>query len=684
MPHRADPRRRTQPAGGPGPAALALRALAPAALGAALLGGLFAPEQGLRPSALVLLAAFIAYFLWRIHALVARSRAQDLDRAEVGLLAALALSTALEAAAAPPAWSLAAHAVLLIALASSVPFPAILALPLAAVPLWRDALTLLIHLELVAGAAGIASLLEKRHRKRLHLVLDKLRLDQEHLDGEPQTYMGPRRDLSRLDDLLYNYLQQVKEHTGAHGAVLVVTSPRGELFVRELVSDSHDIREDRVLNLEGTAFSWVLENRKPLSVGTLRDPVARLGYYGGGVAVKSFLGVPVLEGDHVQGVLGVDHLRESAFSETHTTMLKVAAHQVSTILTQLRDLEHWKRRSQDFQQLHDFSKSLVTSRSVPEVLDLFLDAVRVRIKPDFSALALLDGEGKLRFDALGDPRWSEWQGAVFPPADGLAGWVLESGHYLHYDTPREGARRPIFSRELRVPEFGSLILQPLRASAEPIGILCAASLSPKAFDPSAVQFCEVLSQHGAQGICLLKAHEELERLAATDALTNLTNRRVFFVRLAAEIQRSRRYGQPLSILLVDVDHFKKINDLHGHPAGDSVLRAVAGALAGYARETDLAARYGGEEFTLLLPSTAEGGARAVAERVRSGIEALRVDWEGKPIPVRASLGLATLEGDQDGADALVARADQALYAAKQTGRNKVVAFSEIREYASWK
>ncbi|MFU8855417.1 MAG: diguanylate cyclase domain-containing protein [Deferrisomatales bacterium] len=684
MPPSAEPRHQARPPAGTAAAALALRALAPAAHGAALLAGLFDPEQGLHPSALVLLVAFIAYFLWRIHALVVRSRSPDLERAEVGLLAALALSTALVVAGAPPAWSLAAHAILLIALASTVPLPAVLVLPLAAFPLWRDTLAPLIHLELVAAAAGVASLLEKRHRRRLQLALDKLRLDQEHLEGEPSAPEGPRRDLSRLDDLLYNYLQEVKEHTGAHGAALVVTTPRGGLFLRELVSDSHDIREDRVFNLEGTAFQWVLENRKPLSVGALRDARARLGYYGPGVAVKSFLGVPIVEGDQVQGVLAVDQLQENAFSEAHSTVLKVAAHQVGTILTQLRELEHWKRRSLDFQHLHDFSKSLVTCRSVPEVLSISLAALQARIKPDFCAVALLDGEGRLRFDAVGDPRWAEWEGVAFSPADGLAGWVLESGQYLQYDTPREGARRPLFSHELPAPDFGSLILQPLRASAEPIGILCAASVPPKAFDPAAVQFCEVLSQHGAQGICLLRAHEELGHLAARDELTGLANRRVFSERLAAEVQRSRRCGQALSVLLLGVDHLKKITDLHGHLAGDAVLQAVARTLAAVARATDLAARYNGEELAVLLPNTPEDGALALAERVRAGVQALTVSWGERPLALRVSLGAATLEGESEGPEDLAARVDKALYAARHTGRNKVVAFSEIREYASWK
>jgi len=678
-----DPLRRTR-RGRPSPGIIALRALAPAAYGAALLGGLFGPTRVLNAGALALLAAFIAYFLWRIHQLAMHSQGTEFERAEIGLLAVLALSTVLEVASPPPAWSLSAYAVLLVGLATVIPLSAVLVLPLVAVPLWRSAPASIAHLALVAAAAAAALNLEKRRHRRVQRAYDKVRLDQEHLEGQAGASTPGKQELSRLDDLLYGYLQEVKEHARAHGAVLVVASPRGELFVRELVSDSHNIREDRVFNLDGTTFHWILENRKPLSVGSLADPSARLGYYSGKVAVKSFLGVPVIEGEEVQGVLALDHLKPNAFDDAHLTMLKVAAHQVATILTQIHDLERWKRKSRAFEHLYDFFKGLVGCASVPEVLALLLGTVQARQQPEFAALALLGEGGTLRFEAVNGPQWAYLEGKEFDPAEGLSGWVLETGPYLHYEQPREGSRRPLFSKDIKEPKLGSLILQSLRDGDRAVGLLCVGSSALKAFDQGSVQFCELLAQAGAQGVSLLQARVELERLATTDSLTNLANRRVFFDRLHAEVTRCRRYEHGLSLLLLDVDHFKKINDVHGHPAGDAALRAVARSVAGFARETDLAARYGGEEFVVLLPSTTEAGARILAERVRTGIAALTVEWEKKPIPLRVSIGVASLEPEPDNGERLVARADQALYAAKQTGRDKVVMYSQIREYASWK
>ncbi|WP_301002550.1 GGDEF domain-containing protein [Capsulimonas corticalis] len=167
---------------------------------------------------------------------------------------------------------------------------------------------------------------------------------------------------------------------------------------------------------------------------------------------------------------------------------------------------------------------------------------------------------------------------------------------------------------------------------------------------------------------LEKANAELEALATTDGLTGLKNHQAFQECLSEEVQRALRHGQSLSLVLMDVDHFKHFNDTHGHPAGDVVLKTVALILREVARDTDLTARYGGEEFVTILPETDIEGASALAERLRASIE--RHYW---PLhPVTASFGVAALKHtDICGAD-IIARADRALYQAKAAGRNRVV------------
>jgi diguanylate cyclase (GGDEF)-like protein/PAS domain S-box-containing protein len=166
---------------------------------------------------------------------------------------------------------------------------------------------------------------------------------------------------------------------------------------------------------------------------------------------------------------------------------------------------------------------------------------------------------------------------------------------------------------------------------------------------------------------LEKANDLLQTLATTDALTGLHNHRAFQERLVEEIMRSERYKTPLSLILLDVDDFKRYNDTFGHPAGDEVLHRLADILREHGRTHDLAARYGGEEFVLLTPHTDLDGATVLAERCRAAIE--RVPWPARSIT--ASFGIASLgEGITTGRN-LIACADQALYAAKASGRNRV-------------
>jgi diguanylate cyclase (GGDEF)-like protein len=166
--------------------------------------------------------------------------------------------------------------------------------------------------------------------------------------------------------------------------------------------------------------------------------------------------------------------------------------------------------------------------------------------------------------------------------------------------------------------------------------------------------------------------------ALQDPLTGLYNRRHFEDRLAAELAASHRHGRMVSLLLVDVDHFKAVNDAHGHLAGDEALKMVAFVLRGAIRKEDVLARFGGEEFVVIARETALAGGKALAERIRRAVERSRCAWNGRELGLTVSIGLTVSSGHAAfipgrTEHALVAAADQALYAAKQAGRNTVVA-----------
>jgi diguanylate cyclase (GGDEF)-like protein len=172
---------------------------------------------------------------------------------------------------------------------------------------------------------------------------------------------------------------------------------------------------------------------------------------------------------------------------------------------------------------------------------------------------------------------------------------------------------------------------------------------------------------------VMRLVNKLEHLSHHDSLTGLLNRRAIEYLLDREIQRLQRFGEGFSVLIVDIDHFKRINDRLGHAAGDVVLCAVAKALQAQAREVDRVARFGGEEFCVILPHTLHEGALQAAERLRDAIRALSIDWQDEVISVTVSTGVATAHTTDDALDDLLQRADEALYRAKEEGRNRVVA-----------
>ena len=176
-----------------------------------------------------------------------------------------------------------------------------------------------------------------------------------------------------------------------------------------------------------------------------------------------------------------------------------------------------------------------------------------------------------------------------------------------------------------------------------------------------------------------EGQKRLLALATIDDLTHLYNRRYFFIRFRQELERARRYQRPLSCLILDIDHFKVVNDTYGHLAGDQVLQEIAHILQTQCRQSDLIGRYGGEEMIILLPETDTPGALAIAERIRETIQHHEtVNGQGQPIRVTVSIGVANVRGEElatiTDADRIIQDADDALLQAKKAGRNRTVLY----------
>jgi diguanylate cyclase (GGDEF)-like protein len=222
--------------------------------------------------------------------------------------------------------------------------------------------------------------------------------------------------------------------------------------------------------------------------------------------------------------------------------------------------------------------------------------------------------------------------------------------------------------DLLLPAARNAVIAPLTADGEQLGVAVGewGGGHDARIPTSTVRALGQASMHTALSLRNARLLGENERLATRDSLTGLANRRLFDESLQREVARARRLAAPLSLLVLDVDHFKQVNDSYGHQTGDAVLREVADALVANTKNYDVAARYGGDEFVVLLPGCSRDDALRVAERVRLGI-ARAVDGA----PVTVSAGVATVPDNANDAERLMAAADAALYDAKRTGRDRV-------------
>lgn len=222
------------------------------------------------------------------------------------------------------------------------------------------------------------------------------------------------------------------------------------------------------------------------------------------------------------------------------------------------------------------------------------------------------------------------------------------------------------------PASTAAMAVPIRARGRLYGVV-SLYRNGKPFDDGELEDVVGLTLQAGDAIDLSYLHDETRRLSLTDGLTGLWNRRQFELRAAQELERAARFGERFSILLVDLDDFKSINDRFGHLVGDAVLVETARRLVTHTREVDTVARYGGEEFVLLLPQTDGPGAVNVAQKVREELSQAPIDTEVGSLRVTLSAGVAFHPQHGGSMDELLAAADSALYAAKAAGKNRVVA-----------
>ncbi len=463
--------------------------------------------------------------------------------------------------------------------------------------------------------------------------------------------------------------------------VLLYDREKEALWIRVAKGKSEPLGVDlkRAIPIGRGLLGRVAKEQKTASIGNLRSSGERLEYDDGSVIPASFLALPLFEDDRFEGLLCVDGPADPPFSSEDEEVARWVAEEILAVLRWDRERRRMGQQARVYSVLLEISKSLGSSLDLDHRLEITTESAKKIIDYGCCFIFLAEpGERRMTVKtAKGyDPTIV---GHEFPLTNGLLSIVVKNRQVLLFSNLRaEERREKIFPDGCKIDRScRSFLGLPLVIEDRAIGAVLFLSEEENAFTTYDRHVLSILCNHVAISIAEAQAHAQVERLAVTDGLTGLYNHRRFQERCHEEFVRSARYSDPFSILMIDIDYFKRINDTHGHPAGDAVLKLLSKLLLKRVRTHDLVARYGGEEFVVLLLKSDARQALRMAERIRKGVEATSFEWQGEKIPVTVSIGAASFPEDAGKREDLIACADRALYASKRGGRNRTTLHKDL-------
>ena len=375
--------------------------------------------------------------------------------------------------------------------------------------------------------------------------------------------------------------------------------------------------------------------------------------------IKSVLLVPVQSKGILYGLICVMHVNQiMRFKDEDIVLAYLLASQCSVAIENARLYQSLKKHTDEMEAIHSVSLGLTGSLQLQEILNVILRSVIKFMNDAQDSHIFLYKEDKLAFGA-----------AIW--ADGKVGVPFSNPrpHGLTYMVARQAklvivpdTRNHTLFKDYRMDWHGAIVGMPLKIGDEVVGVISIAWSHPRNFKDSELRFLRLLGDQAALAIEKARLYELISLQAHTDSLTGLPNRRLFDQRVEEEIRRASRYEHPFSLVMLDLDGFKRVNDRYGHPAGDLVLKQVGVLLQRSIRDTDFASRYGGDEFALIFPESGIEIAQQLVSKLKHEISSniFHVKYS-EELHLSAAMGLATYPEDGESADVLITVADNAMY-----------------------
>jgi diguanylate cyclase (GGDEF)-like protein len=525
----------------------------------------------------------------------------------------------------------------------------------------------------VENARQYEALTETTAALRAQLALQHAILD---VSGALLATLKPRQVFARIATLL----KEIVDYDALE--VRLVDEDAQELY-SGYYTDSADGEEVRAWRspMDVGVSGWVVQhNEAQLVNDMLHDPRGAL-VPGTEWEPQASIVAPLSLGDKVLGVLALDRLGERTFAEHELQPVTLFANLAAIAIRNARQYEEVEKTSRQLteqlalrHELLSASTLLLSSLDQREVFVRITEMLKDIVDYDAMDIRLLDDQTHELVCIYSRDKNAELNEQFRISLDqGLAGWVVR---HDQAQLVNDMAHDP---RGVHIPGTGEEVPQasivvPLRVQGKVTGVLSLDRLGGRTFAEGDLEPVTLFANLAAIAIQNARTYEEMQRQAISDGLTGIHNYRHFQESLQAEVSRAERYGEHFCLLMMDLDHFKAVNDTIGHQKGDDVLRAVAGVLRSCSRESDYLARYGGEEFTMILPRTSLEEAVTLAERVRASVSQL--DPGHPSLHVTVSIGVSAYPESAADADGVLGAADAALLRAKTGGRNRVCLYSD--------
>lgn len=485
-----------------------------------------------------------------------------------------------------------------------------------------------------------------------------------------------------VDDLLDSFIQVLRGRLDGHTIAVFFPTGDGGYRIKRCYSKSEHINHDAVIYPGvGVIGGFLKDGLKQLNLHEIVTDSMTLYYYKKDAGIRSLMASPIAAGGAERGVIIVDSTETRRFSdEDHAFLSSVAQLAGATVYYAYMSTEH-RLEHQRIVSMSSIEKDFFRNLTIDAILDRMVEIIPFAIACDRLTISLRGPEKNLAvirraWGAGPEAEAEALKDKCFSLQDKtLISLVYARNMSLYRDFVEDHYETRYFEGEPRADDLASFLAFPIGVDTCKGAFFLESSRKNAFSDPNRDLLARLATSAGL-AIEKLQIIEQANALATHDGLTGLINHRQFQSMLKDEITRAIRYNDPLSLVLCDIDFFKKINDTYGHPFGDTVLREISTKLREKTRDgIDFAARYGGEEFALVLVKTDGRTAVETTERIRQHIEQhLFKGPHGEDIRVTMSFGIAVYKQHAKQIDALIQKADKALYRAKETGRNKVELF----------